>query len=255
MAGFIAEWPGIGSSGARKAYIDTNPYGAGVEGEELDFAAGPEKYHAVHKQHHAHFRELAATKGYYDFMLIDMQGTIMYSISKGSEFGTNLRTGPYKSTGLAKAFSNATQNPDVVSETQFEPYAPSDNALSSFIATGVKGIGGSVIGILVLQAPAPLLVSLDANGDCVESYSVLNVQSSDGNTSKVQVGLYSFEQPDWKYANAHAQQRCAHALGVSHANSEMTLDAGTANCRKQLFGPVIKQELLCRTTCSRSGCS
>jgi hypothetical protein len=255
MAGFIAEWPGIGSSGARNAYVDTNPYGTGVDGDKLDFAAGPEKYHSVHKQHHAYFRELAASKGYFDFMLIDMQGTIMYSISKGSEFGTNLRTGPYKSTGLAKAFSNATQNPDVVTETQFEPYAPSDNALSSFIATGVKGIGGSVIGILALQAPAPLLVSLDANGDCVESYSVLNVQSSGGNTSKVQVGLYSFEKPDWKYANAHAQQRCAHALGVSHANSETTLDAGTANCRKQLFGPVLKQELLCRTTCSRSGCS
>jgi hypothetical protein len=117
MAGFIAEWPGIGSSGAIKAYIDTNPYGTGVEGDKLDFAAGPEKYHSVHKQHHAYFRELAASKGYFDFLLIDMQGTIMYSISKGPEYGTNLRTGPYKSTGLAKAFSLATQNPDVVTET------------------------------------------------------------------------------------------------------------------------------------------
>jgi hypothetical protein len=182
-----------------------------VDGDKLDFAAGPEKYHSVHKQHHAYFRVLAATKGYYDFLLIDLQGTIMYSISKGLEFGTNLRTGPYSSTGLAKAFSLATQNPDVVTETQFEPYAPSDNALSSFIATGVKGSGGGLIGILALQAPAPLLVSLDANGDCVESYSVLNVQSSGGLANMVQVGLYSVEKAAWKYAIAHTQRPCANA--------------------------------------------
>ena len=256
MAGFVAEWPGIGSSGARKAYVDTNKYGTGVDGDRLDFADGPEKYHAVHKQHHAYFRELASTKGYFDFLLIDLQGTIMYSISKGLEFGTNLRTGPYKSTGLAKAFSDATKNPDVVTETQFEPYVPSDNALSSFIATGVKGSGGSLIGILALVAPAPLLVSLDANGDCVESYSVLNVQSSGGVTNMVQVGLYSFEKPDWKYANAHARQPAAPAiLGVLRANFEITLDAGTGNWSNKSFGPVHKQELLCRTKPSRLGCS
>ena len=67
-----------------------------------------------------------------------------------------------------------------------------------------------MIGILALQAPAPLLVSLDANGDCIESYSVLNVQSSGGLTSKVQVGLYSFEKPDWKYANMRMLGSDAH---------------------------------------------
>ena len=212
MAGFIAEWPGIGSSGARNAYVDTNPYGTGVDGDKLDVAEGrPEKYHSVHKQHHAYFRELAATKGYYDFLLIDLQGTIMYSISKGLEFGTNLRTGPYNTTGLAEAFSDATKNPDVVTETQFEPYVPSDNALSSFVATGVKGSGGGLIGILALQAPAPLVVSLDANGDCVESYSVLNVQSSGGLANMVQVGLYSVEKAAWKYVIAHTQRPCANA--------------------------------------------
>jgi methyl-accepting chemotaxis protein len=141
-----------------------------VDGEQLDFAAGPEKYHSVHKQHHAYFRELAATKGYYDFLLIDLQGTIMYSISKGSEFGTNLRTGPYSSTGLAKAFSLAAQNPDVVTETQFEPYQPQNDALTSFSLIGV-GKDGIVIGILALVVPQPLMVSLDANGDAIDSYA------------------------------------------------------------------------------------
>jgi hypothetical protein len=75
-------------------------------------------------------------------------------------------------------------------------------------------LSGGMIGILALQAPAPLLVSLDANGDCVESYSVLNVQSSSGDSGRtniVQVGLYSFEKPAWKYAIAHTQRRCANA--------------------------------------------
>ena len=67
-----------------------------------------------------------------------------------------------------------------------------------------------MIGILALQAPAPLLVSLDANGDCIESYSVLNVQSSGGLTSKVIVGLYSLEKPDWKYANMRMLGSDAH---------------------------------------------
>jgi hypothetical protein len=34
-------------------------------------------------------------------------------------------------------------------------------------------------------------------------------------------------------------------VGVLRAMAQwMTLDAGTANCRKQSFGPVLKQELL-----------
>ncbi len=70
-----------------------------------------------------------------------------------------------------------------------------------------------MIGILALQAPAPLLVSLDANGDCIEAYSVLNVQSSGGLTSKVQVGLYSFEKPDWKYANMRIAAEHMRMLG------------------------------------------
>jgi methyl-accepting chemotaxis protein len=176
MAGFVAEWPGIGSSGARKAYVDTNKYGTGVDGERLDFADGPEKYHAVHKQHHAYFRELASTKGYFDFLLIDLQGTIMYSISKGLEFGTNLRTGPYKSTGLAKAFSDATRNPDNVTEfmTEFEAYEPQNDALAQFRLIGVSR-DGSVIGILALVAPLPLMVKLDKLGDAIDSYASVSV--------------------------------------------------------------------------------
>jgi hypothetical protein len=72
----------------------------------------------------------------------------------------------------------------------------------------------------------------------------------------VQVGLYSFEKPDWKYANAHARQPAAPAiLGVLRANFEITLDAGTGNWSNKSFGPVHKQELLCRTKPSRLGCS
>ena len=203
MAEFINGWKEIGSSRARQAYIDENPNPVGAK-EMLDFAPGREEYHSVHKKHHAYFRDLVQRKGYQDLIFVDVQGDCVYTASKEEDYGTNLRTGRWNSTGLGKVFMRASQSPEAVTVEPFEAYPPSNDALASFTATGVRGSAGSVIGFLVLQAPAPVLVSLDANGDCIESYEILNVVSSGRLAKMVPVSLVLFERPDWKYANAVA---------------------------------------------------
>ena len=251
MADFISGWPEIGSSGARKAYVDTNPYPGSKE--SLDFAPGPEKYNSVHKKHHAYFRDLVQSKGYYDLMFVDLLGDCVYTLCKEAEFGTNLRTGPYNSTGLANACLRAAQDPDGVTETDFEPYPPSDDALGSFRVTGVRDSLGRLIGFLALQVSAPLMVSLDANGDAIESYAIVNVVSSGDLAKMVPVALCVFEKSKWTYAQCHADRHAQFlCCDVMHVDSDV---AGTANCRKRQFGQERKKEYLCQTTFSSSGCS
>jgi hypothetical protein len=252
MAGFISAWQEIGSSGARKAYVDTSPCPAGSK-ESLDFAPGREKYHSVHRQYHAYFRDLVQSKGYYDLLFIDRNGECIYTTCKQAEFGTSLRTGPFNTTGLAVAFSLAAQQPGSVTETGCDPYPPSNDALASFRLTGVRDSVGDLIGFLALQLSAPLLVSLDENGDAVESYAILNVVSSGGDAKIDPVALFVLENTKWMYLHAHAQQPCARIR--SRAVRKPGPSAGTANCRKQWFGPVLKQASLCQTMSSSSGCS
>ena len=248
MAGFTRGWQEIGGAGARKAYVDTNPNPVGSK-ESLDYAPGPAEYHSVHKKYHAYFRELVQDKGYADLMFVDPQGNCVYSVCKGLDFGTNVLTGPYNSTGVAKAFLRAVQDPDGLIETAFEPYAPSNNALASFTAAGVRASGGSAIGFVVLQVSSPLLVSLDENGDAIDSYAILNVVSSGKLLKMVQVAVVLYERPDFEYSIC-ARSTAMRALPCVDGPCDNTklVHAGTGNCRRQSFGPVAKKERLRRMT-------
>jgi methyl-accepting chemotaxis protein len=187
--------------------MNPNPVGSK---ESLDYAPGPAEYHAVHKKYHAYFRELVQEgKGYADLLFVDPQGNCVYSVCKELDFGTNFLTGPYNSTGVAKAFLRAVQDPDGVIETAFEPYAPSNDALASFTAAGVRASDGSVIGFVVLQISSPLLVSIDENGDAIDSYAILNVVSIGKLLKMVQVAVVLYERPDFKYSTAQQRSHCA----------------------------------------------
>ncbi|MEP6343257.1 MAG: adenylate/guanylate cyclase domain-containing protein [Maricaulaceae bacterium] len=110
-------------------------------------------YAAAHVKYHPLFSRMLNKLNYYDIFLIDHKsGNIVYSVYKEADYATNLDTGPYRYTGLTKAFNAARKNPQLGSVTliDFSHYEPSYNKPAAFMATPV--FDGSVLkGIVAAQ--------------------------------------------------------------------------------------------------------
>jgi len=86
--------------------------------------------------------------GYYDFFVIDMDGTVVYTQAKEDDYKSNLMSGPYKDSGLARTFFKAQKGR--IAFEDFSPYAPSNNEPAAFIAAPIIS-GGIQTGVVALQ--------------------------------------------------------------------------------------------------------
>ncbi|MCP3942365.1 MAG: methyl-accepting chemotaxis protein [Desulfobacteraceae bacterium] len=87
---------------------------------------------------------------YHDLVFICNQfGHVMYSVARENDLGTNLKTGPFKNSGLARLWSKvvATQKTTM---TDYSDYAPS-NAPAAFLGAPVMDSEGRIIGVIALQ--------------------------------------------------------------------------------------------------------
>lgn len=101
------------------------------------------------KLYHDYFRTLFETVGYYDLLLIDVEGNVVFSIRHEPDFGTNLNTGPYRDTALANAHREAVALLDT-QITQAHAYEPSRGKPAIFVVTPMF-TEGKAIGTLALQ--------------------------------------------------------------------------------------------------------
>ena len=145
---FRAAWSAMASGSQTRTlqaqYITENPHPLGKK-DELDRATADEEYNSMHGKHHNFYRMLLRKKDYYDIFLFDPAGNLIYSVIKELDYATNLVSGPYKDSGLGKAFRAAFAKPNAVHVIDFEP---SHGALASFISTGIIDKGGKLHGIL-----------------------------------------------------------------------------------------------------------
>ena len=70
---------GLGRQGLIDAYTVQNPS-----------SIGDEAYHAAHELYHSNYTRLLSQRGYTDFLLLDKDGNVIYSVQKNSAFGTNV---------------------------------------------------------------------------------------------------------------------------------------------------------------------
>ena len=112
--------------------------------------------------------------GYYDYFVINSRGVVVHSQAQESDYKTNLVSGPYKSSGLAKAYRRVMQGESVVLE-DYSPYAPSNNVSSAFIATPIMQ-GSKRIGVVALQINIDKIQAIvgdrSAMGDTGETYVI-----------------------------------------------------------------------------------
>ncbi len=143
---------------------NANPIG---EKHKLDAASDRTMYSEIHGQYHPPIRKFLEEFGYYDIFLVDANsGFIVYSVFKEVDYATNLKTGPYKDTGIGKVFQKALQadSPDAVVIEDFAPYAPSYNASASFIASPIFDVG-EMTGVLIFQAPVDRINDVMTSGN------------------------------------------------------------------------------------------
>ena len=97
---------------------------------------------------------------FYNFLLMDTAGNVIFSLRNESDLGTNLQSGVYRDTELAKGF-NLTLQSLQTRLSGFAHYAPSGRP-AAFLTAPVLD-GGTVIGVLALELDVRKLESVTAD--------------------------------------------------------------------------------------------
>nr|WP_314842222.1 adenylate/guanylate cyclase domain-containing protein [uncultured Microbacterium sp.] len=109
-------------------------------------------YGAATERYGDYFTRLVREAGYEDALLMNLDGDIVFSAYKGPELGSNLSTGPYRDTALARAYSEAiaTNSVSTVVLTDFERWIPSLNVPTMWVVSPV-GNANAITGAMAFQ--------------------------------------------------------------------------------------------------------
>ncbi|ODR09727.1 cyclase [Mycobacterium sherrisii] len=108
-----------------------------------------------------YLRDIVTRFDYRDALLLDDQGTVVYSVQKGPDLGTNILTGPYRETNLRDAYQKAMRSNDVdfVWITDFQQYQPALAAPTAWVISPI-GMNGKVEGVMALPLPISKINSI-----------------------------------------------------------------------------------------------
>jgi class 3 adenylate cyclase len=110
-------------------------------------------YARVHTKYDLPIRKLASQFGYDDLLLIELTNLqIVYSTAKNTDFGTSLRSGPYRDTPLANIVRQAavSEDRDAVFTADFTRYEPAKGNPAAFVATPIFD-GPLRVGVFAMQ--------------------------------------------------------------------------------------------------------
>jgi class 3 adenylate cyclase len=119
----------------------------------LDDAGDGSEYSAFHRKYNKRYRRLAEVFGYRDVFLVDIDtANVVYSVTKEADLGSNLKTGIYAESELAKTFDEIrkSRDPNFVYISDIEHYKGSFGEPALFIGTTVFD-GDQFIGALIYQ--------------------------------------------------------------------------------------------------------
>lgn len=135
-------------------YIANNPNAVG-EKHRLDRATADCEYNRIHEIYHPRIRDFLESFGFYDIFLFDLEGNLIYSVFKETDYATNFLTGPYRDTNFGDVYrraKDASHTGEVFIE-DFKHYEPSYGAPASFIGSAVFNDDGAKIGVAIFQMP------------------------------------------------------------------------------------------------------
>lgn len=119
-------------------------------GTDLNTFVKSPQWAALDQKHGEHLAFFTTAHGYYDFLIIDEKGNLLYTHKQEKDLGTNLFNGPYAGTLLGKACRKAFEQ-EMPVFSDFERYAPSFNMPAAFLITLIFDEEGEKIGLAALQ--------------------------------------------------------------------------------------------------------
>lgn len=155
--------PNSTASSLQSAYLANNRFAIG-EKEKLEYAQDSSTYSKVHQLYHPSIENYLTTFGYYDIFLVTPEsGDVVYSVFKEIDFATNLHTGPYADSGLAKAYKKALAlSPGEYFITKFDNYLPSYDAPAAFISAPIYDLE-TLMGVLIFQISIDKITDIMTN--------------------------------------------------------------------------------------------
>ena len=109
-----------------------------------------ERYKEIYQEMDPFFRSYLETYGYHDIFFISVPfGHVLYRATKDTPLGTNLRTGPYRDSGLAKIWHKVVETKKIT-KVDFSYYQPSKSP-AMFIGAPVFDDKGEIYAVVALQ--------------------------------------------------------------------------------------------------------
>lgn len=108
--------------------------------------AESERYRLIHKRYHYRYLDYLLHSDFSDILLVNIDGTIVYSTNKDDNYGTNLVSGKYQNSELANTFRNISRMVNAQPTHTPPPVAFSDfnneqGELVTWFATPIKEEG------------------------------------------------------------------------------------------------------------------
>jgi methyl-accepting chemotaxis protein len=171
LEGFKYDWGFLGADASqelKRRYITENPFPAG-ERQKYDTAQKPDaakisSYDQTHERYNAQLREMANSRGWEDFYLVDMSGNVIYSVNKYDDYATNLRSDALKNTGIGQVFEGIV-GADVTDRTVFSDYAPYaaiEGQPAAFMGHALNSQMG-MVGVIIIRVPSGKIADIMSN--------------------------------------------------------------------------------------------
>lgn len=114
------------------------------------------RYTEVNADVEASAQQFSSARGGGDVLLIDDTGTVVYTLFKRNDVGTNLVSGPYANTALAQVVTNDLPRARV-GDTLLTDFGLSTSGRPSMYAVSAVSSGTRVLGALAVEIPVALL--------------------------------------------------------------------------------------------------
>jgi class 3 adenylate cyclase len=130
-------------------------------------------YERASQRYDTNFQQYIEEFGFYDLFLIDAAtGNIVYSAKRELDFGSNLSTGGFRDSNLARLFDNVRDFPEAgrVQFVDYQKYLPSAGAPAAFAASPIiNPTNKQLIGVLALQLPVDRINAITTRNNGWES--------------------------------------------------------------------------------------
>lgn len=171
LEGFKYDWGFLGADVTpelKRRYITENPFPEG-ERQKYDTAQKPDaakisSYDQTHERYHAQLREMAESRGWEDFFLVDMNGNVLYSVNKYDDYASNLRSDAFKDSGIGKVFEGivgANETKKAVF-ADYTAYHAVNGQPAAFMGHALDSQMG-MVGVIIIRLPSGKIAEIMSN--------------------------------------------------------------------------------------------